>query len=309
MHYVSLIVEFLTRAAARGVLGRGVVAGHAVDACAGAVLQRAARQRADAARHRPRIRPRQLSRAAARLLAGGARLPYRRRFRLLRGVAGLHRGHLLGGVRARTFDRRHAPRRAGGAADGGRCRFHRAEPGVRRVDHGGAVVGVGAAALLAGGGRGQARLLVPAGARSRSVAAGELCRPHPDRADARVHAGDRARAPFADEAGAVVRGAASGHRRISACRLAVGQPRAGGRGPKREPGAGGRPCALALAPPRIVVGASGIGVVDRIGERLAAAAARAPARDRPQPDRVGWRAGTSTYLPWRRPSSPSPLWR
>src|SRR5579875_3378427 len=83
------------RPAAARVLVRGVDAGGAMDADAGAFLQRAAGRRADPACDWPRIRSRQLPGAAARVLAGRDRLPPRRFVRTLPAGAGVHRRHLL----------------------------------------------------------------------------------------------------------------------------------------------------------------------------------------------------------------------
>ena len=102
--------------------------------------------------------------------------------------ASLRRRHLLGRVHARARHRRHPPRGAGRSADGRHRRLHRAERRFRSGGHGGAVLGAGAAALLARGGRGPARLLVSAGDRSRAAAAVELCRADPDRVAGAVHA-------------------------------------------------------------------------------------------------------------------------
>ena len=77
MHYVSLIIEFLRGRPAVVFLDRGADASRALDPDPVAVLQRAARRGAAAAGHRPRIRARQLSRAAAGVLAGRDRLPHR----------------------------------------------------------------------------------------------------------------------------------------------------------------------------------------------------------------------------------------
>ncbi len=188
MHYVSLIIEFLR--------GRPAVVFWTVALTQAALwtLMPALFYSAPpgdvplAARHRPRIRARQLSRAAAGVLARRDRLPPRRRVRALRAGASLHRRHLLGGVHARPPHRRHPPCGARRAADGRHRRLHGAEPGFRPGDPGGAAVGAGAAALLARGRRRRARLLVPARARSRPAAARKLCRADPARAVARVHA-------------------------------------------------------------------------------------------------------------------------
>ena len=229
-------------------------------------------------------------------------------FGLLRAGASLHRRRPIGRYSRSDARSSACAMPCWRSADGRRCRLHGAEPGFRRSHHGGAALGAGASALLARGGRGQARLLVPAGARSRPAAAGELCRADPDRADDPVHARHRARARRAHAAGAVDRGAAARHRRVSACPLAVEQPRAGARGLQRRPGAGRRPCALAVASAAAPVGASRAGAADRAGERLAAPAARArrPRSTAARPS--DWRAGTSMCSRWRRRSSPSPSW-
>ena len=171
------------RAPGGGVLDRGADASRAVDADAGAVLQRAAGRGAAAARHRPRI-PCSAAISGRRSRSGSARSPsgspapsasmllaqacivvtYWAVFTLGRAIVGT----------------RHAV--LGRAADGRHRRLHGAERRIRPGRAGGAALGAGAAALLARGRRGQARRLVPAGARSRPAAAGELCRADPGRA-------------------------------------------------------------------------------------------------------------------------------
>ena len=91
---------------------------------------RAARPTAAGAGDRPRIAARHRSRPAARLLAGGDRVPPRRRVRRLSAVAGLRRRHLLGGVHARPPHRRRRARGAGGAADGRHFGVRRCRPRI-----------------------------------------------------------------------------------------------------------------------------------------------------------------------------------
>ncbi len=68
-----------------------------------------------------------------------------------------------------TLDRRRAARGARGVADGGRCRLHGADAGLRAGDPHHAAVGDHPVALLAGGGRGPAGLLAAAGDRDRAA--------------------------------------------------------------------------------------------------------------------------------------------
>ncbi len=160
------------------------------------VLRRAARRRAGGARGRPRIPARHLSGSSARLLARRDRLRCRRtqRGRRLPALADLRDRDLLGGVRARTLNRRGATRGARGASHGGHRRLHGADPGfrARHSDH--AALGAHPAALLARGGRGSAGVLAPACDRDRPAAAHYLCGPDPGRVAGAVHALQCARA-------------------------------------------------------------------------------------------------------------------
>ena len=109
-------------------------------------------------------------------------------FGVYAAFAGLHRRHLLGGVRARPGDRRGAARGAGGAADGGRLRLRGADAGLRAGHPHHAAVGDHPAALLAGGRRGQAGILAGARHRDRSLAADHLCGADAGRPAGAVHA-------------------------------------------------------------------------------------------------------------------------
>ena len=148
--------------------------------------------------------------------------------------AGLHRSHLLVGVHARPPHRRHAPCGAGRAAAGRRFGLHGAEPGFRSGGPGGAVLGPGAAALLARGHRARARLLVSARGRSWPAAARELRRTDPDCADGRVHAGDGARARVAVSCRSLDRAVAVCHRHLSAFAVAERRTRSRHLGPQRQ---------------------------------------------------------------------------
>ena len=130
----------------------------------------------------------------------------------------------------RPRHRRHPPRRARRAADGGHRRLHGAERRFRPGRAGGAVLGAGADALLARPRRGKARRLVPAGARSRPAAADELCRADPDRAAGAVHRRDVAGPPRAHTCRAVGLRGAAGDRGLSA-RLVAGAPERSGASP------------------------------------------------------------------------------
>ncbi len=239
---------------AGGVAG-GAVAGDALAAGAGLVLCRTARRRSGRARGRTRVPARHLSRPAARVLArrAGFRAERPKPRRRLRAVPDLHRGHLLGGVRARALDRRRPARGSGGAADGRHRRLHGADAGFRAGHSHHAVVGDHSPALLARSGRAPARLLAPARGRDRAAAAHDLCRTDPGRIAGAVHAGQQAGARRPQ---LLRRGDCGGGRRDRdgaasdlACRFGRGAD--AGAGTAAHSRSGGRQSAGLAAPDRI----------------------------------------------------------
>src|SRR5262249_55326816 len=146
----------------RGILDRCADASRALDPDTRDLLRRSSWRSAAAARSRPRICARQLSRTTTGLLAGGGGFQDRRQLRSVCIGAGLHRSDLLGGIRPRARYCRYPPRDPCRTANGWNCGLRSAQPEFWSSGSGGAIMGARSAFLLARGRRGEAWLLVSA---------------------------------------------------------------------------------------------------------------------------------------------------
>ena len=149
-----------------------------MDAGSADLLRRAARRAARAARRRPSISAQRQFRPAARLLACGNRVPFRRAIRRLCAVAALPDRDVLVRVYARPRHRRRDTCGDGGAADGRHRRFRGADARFWAADPCHGVVVGGAVVLLAGGDREPARILVRARRRAGAASDDQRRRAH-----------------------------------------------------------------------------------------------------------------------------------